>query len=330
MSGLPVRRLGGLEVSAQGIGTLGVREFYGPTDDAEFTTTLRRALDLGVTFVDTADVYGHGVGEELVGKAIAGRRDEVVIATKFGVVREGSGVGRQVRGDAAYVREALTASLRRLGVDHVDLYYQTRVDPEVPIEDTVATLAELIGEGKIRHYGLSEVSAETLRRAHTVHPVSALQSEWSLWTRDIEPEVLGTARELGVGIVASSPLGRGFLTGRYRSRDVFDAADFRSWGQPRLSAENFDHNLALVDRLAALAARHEATAGQLALAWLQHRGPDVVPVPGTRRLGHLSENVAAAGLSLTPGELGEIEQALPATQVTGTKLTEFSLQFVAR
>jgi aryl-alcohol dehydrogenase-like predicted oxidoreductase len=330
VSNFPARQLGALQVSAQGLGTLGVREFYGPTDDAEFVETIRTALDLGVNFLDTADVYGHGVGEELVGRAVAGRRDEVVLATKFGVLRSGDGVGTQVRGDRAYVREALESSLRRLQVDHVDLYYQTRVDPNVPIEETIGALAELVKEGKIRHLGLSETSAETLRRAHAEHPITALQSEWSLWTRDIEAEVLPTARELGVGIVPSSPLGRGFLTGRYRTRDAFDAKDFRTWGQPRLSVENFPVNLAHVDRLATLAADRGVTPGQLALAWLAHQGPEVVAIPGTRRRAHLAENLAAARLSLTADDLAAIEAAVPADEVAGTKLTDFSLQFVNR
>ncbi|QFZ19213.1 aldo/keto reductase [Saccharothrix syringae] len=330
MSKLPTRTLGGAEVGALGLGGLGVAEFYGPTDDAQSTATIRRAVDLGVTLFDTADVYGHGTGEELLGKALADRRDEVLIATKFGVRRADNGIGQEVRGDRAYVREALEASLRRLGVDHVDLYYQARVDTSVPIEETVGALAELVAEGKVRHLGLSEASAATIRRAHAVHPITALQTEWSVWSREIEPEIAPTARELGIALVPNAPLGRGFLTGRYRSRDVFDPTDFRFVAQPRLSEENFDHNLALVTRFEAVAAEFGVTAGQLALAWLLHQGPDVVPIPGTRRVEHLEENLGAAGVELSEGDLRRIEEALPAGEVRGRKLTDFSLQFVDR
>ncbi|HWE88008.1 MAG TPA: aldo/keto reductase [Pseudonocardiaceae bacterium] len=330
MSELPTRRLGDLTVSALGLGGLGMSEFYGPTDDAESTATIQRAIDLGVTLFDTADVYGHGGNEELLGKAIAGRRDQVVIATKFGVRRADNGIGQEVRGDAAYVREAVRASLRRLGVEHIDIYYQARVDTRVPIEETVGALAELVTAGAVRHIGLSEAAAATIRRAHAVHPIAALQTEWSVWSREIEPEIAPTARELGIALVPNAPLGRGFLTGRYRSRDVFSPEDFRAVAQPRLSADNFAANLALVDRFAALADERGVTAGQLALAWLLHQGPDVVPIPGTRRIDHVTENLGALDISLTPDDLADIERALPAGEVRGAKLTDFSLQFVDR
>ncbi|MEV7399568.1 aldo/keto reductase [Streptomyces sp. NPDC091267] len=329
--GLPTRRLGTLEVAAQGLGGLGISEFYGPTDDAESIATIHRALELGVTLIDTADVYGHGASEELIGKAVAGhRREQAVIATKFGVVRSGNGIGQAVRGDAAYVKEAADASLQRLGLDHIDLYFQARVDPAVPIEETVGALGELVAAGKVRHIGLSEAAAGTIRRAHAVHPITALQTEWSLWSRGIEAEIAPTARELGIGIVPNAPLGRGFLTGRYRDVSAFAPSDFRHAAQPRLDARNLPHNLALVDRLVPLAEARSVTVGQLALAWVQHRGPNVVPIPGTRRTGHLEENLAAAVLKLDADELAAIEKAFPADEVAGTRLTEFSLQFTDR
>lgn len=329
--GLPTRRLGALEVCAQGLGGLGIAEFYGPTDDAQSIATIHRALDLGVTLIDTADVYGHGASEELIGKALAGRRrEQAVVATKFGVVRTGSGIGTAVRGDAAYVREAADASLRRLGLDHIDLYLPARVDPAVPVEETVGALAELVKAGKVRYIGLSEAAAATIRRAHAVHPLTAVQTEWSLWSRGVEAEVVPTARELGIGIVPNSPLGRGFLTGRYRDVSAFGESDFRRIAQPRLSAHNLPHNLALVDRLTPLAEAKGVTVGQLALAWVHHRGSDVVPIPGTRRADHLEENLAAATLDLSAEELAAVEQALPAQEVEGTRLTEFSLQFTDR
>lgn len=328
MDDLPIRRLGELKVSAQGLGGLGMSEFYGPTDDEQSIATIRRALDLGVTLLDTADVYGHGKNEELFGRAIAGRREDVVLATKFGVRRADNGIGQEVRGDAAYVRTAIDASLTRLGVDHVDLYYLARVDAKVPIEETVGALAELVVAGKVRYLGLSEAGAGTIRRAHAVHPITALQTEWSLWTRDIEREIAPTARELGIGIVPNAPLGRGFLTGRYRTRDTFGPDDFRRLAQPRLTDENLPTNLALVDRLAMLAAERGVSAGQLALAWIHHLGPDVVPIPGTRQEKHLVENLGAVGLTLSAEDIEAIEAAVPAEEVAGTKLTEFSLQFV--
>ncbi|HEY0638273.1 MAG TPA: aldo/keto reductase [Pseudonocardiaceae bacterium] len=325
------RRLGALEVSAQGLGCMGMSDFYAGRDDAESVATVHRALDLGVTFLDTADMYGRGANEELVGAAIRGRRDEVVLATKFGVVR-GEGDARAIRGDAEYVRQACDASLARLGVDHVDLYYQHRVDPSVPIEETVGAMAELVAAGKVRHLGLSEAGAETVRRACAVHPIAALQSEWSLWSRDIEDAIVPACRELGVGIVAYSPLGRGFLTGRFRSAADFADGDFRNGGQPRMSGENLDANLALVRALEELAAARGdgVTAGQLALAWVQHRGADVVPIPGTKRRTYLEQNVAAARLTLGEAELARIAEAVPADAVAGTRYPGDAMTTLAR
>ncbi|MGM1060335.1 aldo/keto reductase [Saccharothrix sp. Mg75] len=311
------RRLGALEVSAQGLGCMGMSEFYGPGDDVESTATIRRALDLGVTFLDTADMYGPFTNEELVGRAIRGRRDEVVLATKFAVVRE-PGADWGVRGDPAYVRQAAEASLRRLGVDHVDLYYQHRLDPGVPVEETVGAMAELVAEGKVRHLGLSEVGAATLRRAHAVHPIAAVQSEWSLWSRDIEDEVVPACRELGVGVVAYSPLGRGFLTGRYTSKDDFAPGDVRLTHQPRFADDaNFARNLALVESLREVAREHGVTPAQIALAWVHHRG--AVPIPGTKRVRYLEENAAAASIRLTGPQLARVESAVPADAVAGTR-----------
>jgi aryl-alcohol dehydrogenase-like predicted oxidoreductase len=286
---------------------MGMSQSYGAGDEAGSIATIHRALDLGVTLLDTADVYGAGANEELVGRAIRGRRDEVVLATKFGL----GDPDRRPRGDAAYVEQALDASLRRLGVDHVDLYYQHRVDPDVPIEETVGAMAELVAAGKVRHLGLSEASAATIRRAHAVHPISALQSEWSLWTRDIEAEIAPTCRELGIGIVPFSPLGRGFLTGRVTSVADLAEDDMRR-GLPRFAEENFARNTAIVDALRALAAERGVTAGQLALAWLHHQGEHVVPIPGTKRVRYLEENAAAADLELSAEELRAIEDAAPA------------------
>ncbi len=311
---LAQRRLGELRVGAQGLGCMGMSQSYGAGDERESIATVHRALDLGVTLLDTADVYGAGANEELVGRAIADRRDRVVLATKFALADP----DRRPRGDAAYVRQAAEASLRRLGVDHIDLYYQHRVDPEVPVEETVGAMAELVRQGKVRHLGLSEASAATIRRAHAVHPITALQSEWSLWTRDIEAEVLPTCRELGIGIVPFSPLGRGFLTGRVTSVDDLAEDDMRR-GLPRFSPDNLARNNAIVAALRELAEERGATAGQLALAWVQHQGQDVVPIPGTKRVKYLEENVAAADLALSPGDLRAIEAA--ATTVAGERYT---------
>ncbi|OLR90495.1 aldo/keto reductase [Actinokineospora bangkokensis] len=304
---IPTRALGALEVSAQGLGCMGMSHGYGGGDDTESTATIHAALDAGITLLDTADIYGAGRNEELVGRAIAGRRDEVVLATKFGIVSIDPDAGVVVRGDREYVRERCEASLRRLGVDHIDLYYQHRVDPRVPIEDTIGAMAELVEEGKVRHLGMSEAGADTIRRAAAVHPVAALQSEWSLWTRDIEAQVLGTCRELGIGVVPFSPLGRGFLTGRIAKPEYGDG-DMRA-GMPRFTGENFDRNRAVVEALEALAAQRGVTAGQLALAWVQSRGDDVVPIPGTKRRTYLAENVAAATLELSAEDVAAIEAA---------------------
>ncbi|ARX82226.1 aldo/keto reductase [Streptomyces alboflavus] len=327
MTGMPTRRLGALTVSAQGLGCMGMSDAYGTSDDATSIATVHRALDLGVTLLDTSDYYGNGHNEELLGRALAGhRREQAVLATKFGFANR-LGEPTRIRGDAAYVREACDASLRRLGVDHIDLYYVHRVDPDVPIEETVGAMAELVAAGKVRHLGLSEASARTIRRAHAVHPIAALQSEWSLWTRDLQDEIAPVCRELGIGVVPFSPLGRGFLTGRLTSVDSLEEGDMRRT-QPRFADGNLKRNLAIVDALNDLAARRGVTAGQLALAWVQHRGDDVVPIPGTRRQKYLEENVAAATLELSADELAAIEAAAPADRVAGTRYDENSLSIV--
>ena len=318
------RKLGtqGLEVSELGLGCMGMSEFYGTTDEGEAIATIHRALELGIDFLDTADMYGRGTNEELVGKAIADRRDKVVLATKFGNVRNDDG-SREVRGDAEYVRQACDASLRRLGLDNVDLYYQHRVDFRVPIEETVGAMAELVEAGKVRYLGLSEASPETIRRAHAVHPISALQSEYSLWTRDPEDGVLDTCRELGIGFVAYSPLGRGFLTGQIRSADDLDEGDFRR-GNPRFRGDNFQRNLDLVERVAEIADEKGRTPGQIALAWVLSRGDDVVPIPGTKRRRYLEENAEAADVELTDEELERIEQAFPKGAASGERYPDMS------
>ena len=316
----------GLLTSAQGLGCMGMSEFYGPGDEAESVATIHRALDLGITFLDTADMYGPHTNEELVGRAIAGRRDEVQLATKFGITRNADNPDeRGLRGDAAYARQSLDGSLRRLAVDHIDLWYLHRVDPTIPIEETVGAMAEAVTAGTVRHLGLSEVAPDTLRRACAVQPITALQSEWSLWSRDIEDEVVPTCRELGVGIVAFSPLGRGLLTGEVRSREDLAAADVRRQ-HPRFSEVNLSANLDLVTRVRALAEEKGCTAGQLALAWVHAQGDDVVPIPGTKRRRYLEENVAALGISLTPDDLARIEEATPKEAVAGDRYAD--MQFV--
>jgi aryl-alcohol dehydrogenase-like predicted oxidoreductase len=297
----------GLVVSRQGLGCMGMSEFYGDTDEAESTATIHRALDLGVNFLDTADGYGIGANEELVGRAIRDRRGEVVLATKFGVVRDPDNPSFfGIKGDPEYVRQACDASLRRLGVDHVDLYYQHRPDPDTPIEDTVGAMAELVAAGKVRFLGLSEVTADQLRRAHAVHPITAVQSEYSLWARELEGEVLPAMRELGVGLVAYSPLGRGFLTGTVSEPDALSDNDFRRH-IPRWQGENFDVNLRIVDTVREVAAAKGVAPAQVALAWVHSRGSDVVPIPGTKRRKYLEENVTAADLTLTEAELARLE-----------------------
>ncbi|MFD6068791.1 aldo/keto reductase [Amycolatopsis lurida] len=318
---ISTRRLGGLEVGAQGLGCMGMSQAYGVRDDdTESIATVHRALELGVTLLDTANVYGAGANEELVGRAIAGKRDQVVLATKFGIVWDEDG-GMSARGDAAYVKQSCEESLRRLNVDHIDLYYQHRVDPNTPVEETWGALAELVQEGKIRYAGISEASAETIRRAHAVHPVTALQSEWSLWTRGIEGEILSTVRELGIGIVPFSPLGRGFLTGGVTSVKDLPSDDLRR-GLPRFAEGNFERNMAIVDALRALAEQKGVTAGQLALAWVQAQGDDVVPIPGTKRRKYLEENAAAADLKLSEVDIEAIEKAAPAEAFAGERYPE--------
>jgi aryl-alcohol dehydrogenase-like predicted oxidoreductase len=305
------RTLGqGLTVSTLGLGCMGMSQSYGTADRDESIATIHRALELGVTLVDTADVYGEGSNEELVGEAIAGRRDEVVLATKFSLTHKPGGKGHVIDGSPENVRRCMDASLRRLGVDSVDLYYQHRVDPTVPIEDTVGAMAELVQQGKVRHLGLSEASASSLRRAAAVHPITALQSEWSLWSRDLEEEVLATARELGVGIVPYSPLGRGFLTGQITSRDQLADDDFRAT-HPRFQDDTLPANLRLVEAVRAMAEERGVTAAQLALAWVLAKGPDVVPIPGTKRRRYLEDNVAAAAVALTYDDLARLEQIAP-------------------
>ncbi|ATL26395.1 aldo/keto reductase [Streptomyces formicae] len=329
MTSLPTRRLGALTVSAQGLGCMGMSHGYGTSDDAQSMATIHRALDLGTTLLDTSDFYGSGHNEQLLGRALAGpRREQAVIATKFGFANR-LGEPLDIRGDAAYVHEACDASLRRLGVDHIDLYYLHRVDKSVPIEETVGAMAELVEAGKVRHLGLSEASARTIRRAHAVHPIAALQSEWSLWTRDLEAEIVPVCRELGIGIVPFSPLGRGFLTGRYTTLDGLPEDDLRRT-QPRFTDGNLERNLRIVRTLDELAAAKGVTAGQLALAWVQHRGDDVVPIPGTRRQAYLEENLAAVAIELSADELAAIDAAAPAGGVAGTRYDERSLSVVDR
>ena len=325
------RRLGrDLVVPELGLGCMGMSEFYRGGTEAESIRTIHRGLELGITFLDTADMYGPFSNEELVGRAIRDRRAEVVLATKFGNVRGADGEFLGVRGDPAYVREACEASLRRLGVETIDLYYQHRVDPDVPIEETVGAMAELVREGKVRHLGLSEAAPGTIRRAHAVHPIAALQTEYSLWTRDVEENgVLETLRELGVGFVAYSPLGRGFLTGSFRRFDDLAEGDYRR-SSPRFQGENFQRNLDLVERVEEIAGEKGITPAQLALAWVLSRGEDVVPIPGTKHVKYLEENAAAAAVELTTDELARIEAAFPAGAAAGERYPERAMRAVNR
>ena len=327
---MKTRKLGrsGLEVGAIGLGCMGMSEFYGARDDDESIATIHRALELGVTLLDTSDMYGPHTNERLVGRAIQGRRDRVVLATKFGIMRTPDGI-RGVNGRPEYVKACCDASLQRLGVDVIDLYYQHRVDPATPIEDTVGAMADLVRAGKVRHLGLSEAGPETLRRAAQVHPITALQTEYSLWTRDPEDGVLATCRELGIGFVAYSPLGRGFLTGQIKKFDDLAPDDFRRHS-PRFQGENFTKNLALVDHLTAVAHHKGVTPGQLALAWVLSRGDDIVPIPGTKRRRYLEENLAAEAIAFTADELARIDAIAPRGAAAGLRYPAAAMSSIAR
>ncbi len=323
------RRLGkqGPEVSAIGLGCMGMSDFYGVRDDVESEHTMRIALDLGVTLLDTADSYASGENEKFVGRCIQGQRSGLVVATKFGHIRDENGVYKGISGHPDYVREACDASLRRLGIDAIDLYFQHRVDPQVPIEDTIGALARLVEAGKVRYIGLSEASPQSIRRAHAVHPLSAIQSEYSLWSRDVEIEVLPTCRELGIGFVAYSPLGRGFLTGSLKRREDLPEGDYRL-NTPRFDRENLARNLALVDMVESIARNKGCTPAQLALAWVLSRGADIVPIPGTKRARYLRENLAALEVSLSPEEVTALDEAFPIGAASGARYNEWGMDLL--